>query len=450
MSNPSNLPQWLAWLEELHPEEIDLGLERVSQVAERAALDKPDFAVITVAGTNGKGSVVEMLQQAYLSAGYKTGAYTSPHLQRFNERIRLDGVEASDDMICGSLAAVELHRHGTSLTYFEFTTLAAMHCFIEQGVDVALLEVGLGGRLDAVNLWDTDCAVVTSIGIDHESWLGSDRAVIASEKAAVARSGKPLIVGEADPPDTIAETANRIGAELYQIGRDFSAARVKSIEPSNDFTDDSIAPENEFSLRYESFGRNKDYPLPKLSGDHQVSNSACVLRVLDVMQERLPVSYKDADFALASATLPGRLQTLSVRETTWVLDVAHNPAAAKALSSSLASLWPDCQVHAVIAMMADKDIESVLDVLGGQVSSWHCAGLSVERALPAAQLADKISTHLPGASVALYDTVEQACWQASDSVAYGSREIVLVFGSFFTVSDALQVVREESNGNNPP
>ena len=429
------LQRWLSWLELLHPTEIDLGLPRVAAVAKRCGLYANLPTIITVGGTNGKGSVVALVSNFYAAAGSRVGAYTSPHLIHFNERIVVDGQPASDQQIVSALHAIEQHRGEETLTYFEATTLAAMSVFVQQEVDIAVLEVGLGGRHDAVNIWDSDCAVITSIALDHQSWLGNDRASIAAEKIEIARPDRPLIIAEPDPPGVLSERANEIGAQVWQSGKDYSWRAAGS-----DWL--VSTPLHEHRL-----------PRPVLPGLHQYHNTAAAIAVVDAMHEYVPVSDAVIGEVLSSTKLAGRLQHLQWRGVPIVLDVAHNPAAATALAASLAALnigvkrW-----HGVFAAMADKDISGVVQPLSNLIHAWYCAALMTERALPAPALAENVksvvgvgSDPLAGGSssgtvpVAEYDSVEAALAGAMNAMDRDN-DGILVFGSFYTVSAALQCI----------
>ncbi|HSP00336.1 MAG TPA: bifunctional tetrahydrofolate synthase/dihydrofolate synthase, partial [Thioalkalivibrio sp.] len=307
------LEQWLAWQETLHPKAIDLGLERVARVAGRLGLLEPSHAVITVAGTNGKGSTVALLDAIYRAAGYRVCTYTSPHLLRYNERIRIHGALASDEALCRAFDAVDTARGEESLSYFEFGTLAALWLFWEAAPDVAILEVGLGGRLDAVNIIDSDVAVITSIGIDHEAWLGSDREVIGAEKAGVFRAARPAVCGDPRPPASIQRRALDLGAKLYMAGRDFSwqAAALGQ------------------GWQWQGPGAVvlADLPLPALFGPIQLNNAASALTAVTLLQARLAVSREALARGLQQVRLPGRFQQLRDKPLV-ILDVAHNPQGA--------------------------------------------------------------------------------------------------------------------------
>jgi len=455
----ASLHEWLSWLEELHPTEIDLGLERVAAVAERAGLTQDLPLIVTVAGTNGKGSVVATIAAIYQSAGYTTGAYTSPHLVTFNERIQIDRQCVSDQTITAALAYVETYRHATSLTYFEATTLAAMRVFQTAGVDVAVLEVGLGGRLDAVNCWDTDCAVVTSIAIDHESWLGSDRNVIAAEKVAVARPGKPLIIAETDDLPALQQKATDNSAHVWRSGQHYRYTQPDANTVANTSPDTATAE----YWTVTTPTRTHSLPVPALPGQHQFANTAAAVAAIDALAPKLPVSAEQVLTAIPDVILPGRLQAMELQGVKILLDVAHNPAAAAALASALATVKSrqseidTPHIHAVVAIMADKDVDEIIHPLSAHIDSWYCAQLSVERALAAEELALKLR-HFGQQNVSTHASVAAALEHAV-KVAQGGQltgeqtgkqrpehpehHLVVVFGSFYTVSDVMS--RPESD-----
>jgi len=407
-SSSDTLANWLAWLEALHPVEIDLGLERVARVADRAGLRPITQPLIIVGGTNGKGSTVQMLSVIYSEAGYRAGVYTSPHIIDFNERIRINEEMASDAAIVKALADIEEHRQDDTLTYFEYTTLAAMRLFLDRQCDVIILEVGLGGRLDAANIWDADCAIVTSIAVDHEAWLGSDREVIGREKAAIGRSGRPLIIGDANPPASVSALAVERGMQLQLI------------EP----VDSSVT---------------------SLAGEHQRRNTACALAAADALRSRLPLVDGLVSTALRKASLAGRFEHREVDGVNVILDVAHNPAAAIVLRKTMQHEYPDASVHLVLAMLADKDIDGVLQALNPVVDHWYCAQLDVPRAAPVKQLADEVQqiSQQGDTTVQRYDSVVDA-WQAAlracvqvNQQELAKQAMILVAGSFYTIG-ALQ------------
>ncbi len=413
----STLDEWLSWQEQLHPSEIDLGLERVREVLHRLGRERLDCPVISVAGTNGKGSSVAMLAAIYRAAGYRVGAFTSPHLQRYNERICVDGEEIADPLLCRIFEKIDQARGELSLTYFEFGTLAAIECFAAAQVDVAILEVGLGGRLDAVNILDADIALITSIGIDHEAWLGRDREAIGREKAGIMRPARPAVCGDPEPPASIAAQAQLLGAKLYCQGRDFSASLSAG------------------QWRWQAGGRCRDaLPLPALRGRYQLQNAAAVVMVVELLAGQLPVSQSSLREGLAGAQVAGRFQVLP-GEVALILDVAHNPQAAAALAANLRS-WPTPgRTHAVVAMMADKDIAAVFSALEGEVDSWYLSPIDIPRAASVAQLREGLATLARHAPVHSCGSVAEALARARGQAQRHDR--VVVFGSFHTVAEAL-------------
>ena len=411
-----SLGDWLQYLESLHPKTIELGLERVREVKERLGLS-PVFPVITVGGTNGKGSTSAMLEAILSAAGYRVGLYTSPHLLNFNERVRI-GMEAVDDSaLCASFEAVEAARGDTSLTYFEFGTLSAMWLFLQARVDVVVLEVGLGGRLDAVNVFDADAAVVTSIDIDHVEYLGPNREAIGFEKAGIYRSGRPAICADTHPPRTLIDHAHTIGADLRLIGRDFGY----------------VAQGQQW--RFWQGDKMRDaLPYPALRGEFQLANASAALAALDALGQRLPVSQAEVRRGLQEVRLLGRFQVLPGKPAV-ILDVAHNPHAARALAANLER--QPCAGHtlAVLAMLADKDIAGVAAELGGQVDAWYLAGLKGPRSM----LGEVLRSRLKEAGIATpmqaFEDVP-AAYQAA-CLAATQDDRILIFGSFYTVAAAL-------------
>ena len=412
-----SLHDWLAYIESRHPKAIDMGLERVREVAGRLSLLKLPFPVITVGGTNGKGSTCAMLETMLASAGHRTGCYTSPHLVHYNERVRVDRRQANDEELCDAFEAVENARGDITLTYFEFGTLAAVRHFIRMQVDVAILEVGLGGRLDAVNVFDADCAVVTSVGIDHTDYLGTTRESIGFEKAGISRGGRPAVIGDPEPPDSLVRHALDVGAILMRAGADFRGV----IE--------------EGQWRYEGpGGLRAGLPFPALRGAYQVSNAAVAITALDTLRDRIPVSAGALREGLLAVSLPGRFQVLAGRPST-ILDVAHNPHAARAFAQTLGQMERARRTVAVFGMLQDKDIAAVVRELRPHVDCWNLAplpgvrGASVdilERALDDAGVLDEIRR---------YDDVASA-FDAARAEAHADDRI-LVIGSFLTVSQAL-------------
>ena len=429
MSTPNenaSLDQWLTYLETLHPKAIDLGLARVQAVADQLDISWPGIKIV-VAGTNGKGSTCAMLESVYLAAGYKVGMYTSPHLIDFNERIRLNGEFASDEAIVSKLALIEQTRGEISLSYFEYTTLAALLLFKEQAVDVAVLEVGLGGRLDAVNIVDADCAIVTSVAIDHIDWLGTDREKIGLEKAHVFRSGKPAICSDPEPPASLVSYAEEIGADLWLFGRDFN------------YEGDKL--QWSFAARG---SRKNSLAYPALRGANQLLNASAVLAAVESLKHHLAVPIQAIRLGFLQASLPGRFQILPGQPTT-ILDVAHNPHAAAVLAHNMQSMSYFPYTYAVLGMLNDKDAAQVIMNFKGIVDHWYCADLQGPRARTGAELASMIqeiigqdSDGLP--TVEVFDTPVSAYQKARENA--GDSDRIVVFGSFLTVAAVLEHVNK--------
>ena len=393
------LSDWLAWLETIHPVSIDMGLDRVSRVADRLALRPARKPLILVGGTNGKGSTVAMLNAIYQSAGYKVGAYTSPHIQHFCERICVDGQPVAEQAVIDALAYIEAQRAPDTLTYFEYTTLAAMRVFNQLDCDVLLIEVGLGGRLDATNIWDADCSIITSIALDHEEYLGSDVSVIATEKAAIGRHGRPFIVGDASPPASLGQYVKAHGFMLVDVGS----------QPVSEL------------------------PQPSLPGDYQRRNAACAKAAVQALQERLPVSANLIASALAVVRVPGRFEQLQVGGVPVVLDVAHNPAGAQALVSAWQEQQGAIKCDLLFATLGDKDIDGVIASLAPIVQHWHCVTLDVPRAKTAAKLAEQVSQVVHTSSVTQYNAIPDGASAALAS-AHANHRPLLVAGSFYTIA----------------
>ncbi|MGD9788570.1 MAG: bifunctional tetrahydrofolate synthase/dihydrofolate synthase [Sulfuricellaceae bacterium] len=413
---PDTLAGWLSYLEGLHPKTIDLGLERVAAVKSRLGL-VPAFPLVTVGGTNGKGSTCAFLEAIFAAAGYRVGLYTSPHLLRYNERVRVAGREADDDALCRAFAAVEAARGKTALTYFEFGTLAAMWHFMQQGVDVAVLEVGLGGRLDAVNVFDPDCAVVTGVAIDHTDYLGDDRESIGFEKAGIYRAGRPAVCADPDPPASLVRHAEAIGAKLWRIGREFS---YQGDGGAWDYASPAA--------------RRKGLPRPALAGSFQLNNGAAALAALDALAERLPVGEGAIAEGLRAARVAGRFQVLPGKPP-CIVDVAHNPQSAAALADNLRKERGAGRTLAVFAMLGDKDIGGVAAALQGQVDHWLVAGLDVPRGAPAEALAEALAKTGGRAPVELCGSVAEAYRRACELAGEGDR--IAAFGSFYTAAAVL-------------
>ncbi len=412
------LNEWLAWQETLHVSEIELGLDRCREVAQRLGIDRASYYVISVAGTNGKGSSVEMLQGVLLAAGYRVGSYTSPHLIRYNERIRLLGEEVEDALLCEAFARIDNARGDISLTYFEFSTLAALTIFQQAGIDMAILEVGLGGRLDAVNLLDADQALVTSIDLDHQDWLGDDRELIGAEKAGIFRRAQQAVCADPNPPASIGETASGLGTRLSQLNQDFSYQPGAGV------------------WHWRSSGTElMDLPLPNLAGDIQLQNAAGVLKIIENLQNRFPVPREAIDRALAELCLNGRFQRLP-GDIEVILDVAHNPHAAGFLASTLQATASSGRSLLVFSMLKDKDISAVVQCLGVVADAWYVADLQAPRAMDAESQAGIIRETLPDSKVATFDSVDAAFNMARRDARPGDR--ILVIGSFLTVAAVLK------------
>ena len=417
----SPLSDWLVWQESLHPTEIELGLERCRAVATRLGVLAPPCTVVTVAGTNGKGSTVAMLDAAYRAAGYRTGTYTSPHLLRYNERIRLDGVPVDDATICRAFERVEAARAGTPLTFFEFGTLAALAIFAETRPALAILEVGMGGRLDAVNLVDPDVAIIATLDIDHVEWLGNTREAIAREKAGIMRAARPVVCSDPEPPDSLIEHATALSAELALLGSEYHF---------------EASPEGGWTW-WSGAEVLPDLPLPALSGAYQLRNAAGVLKVVALLQHRHPVSLTQIASALRSVRLPGRFQRLDCGVEV-ILDVAHNAQAVEAFVSNLDALPVVPTTHLVLGMLKTKDHASVMRALAPHVDRWHLATVEASRGARAEELRAVLDT-VPGARPAeTHQSVEAAFRAARAAVPPGGR--ILVVGSFVTVGEVLRVL----------
>lgn len=427
VSTERSLDEWLSLLEARHPCEIELGLERIAEVGRALKLGPPATKTIAVAGTNGKGSAVAIMEALLLRQGRRVGAYTSPHLLRYNERVRIDGQPVGDKALCQAFAEIEAARGAISLSYFEFGTLAALLLFQQAKLDVALLEVGLGGRLDAVNIVDADVAIISSIALDHESWLGDSREQIALEKAGIARANRPLICGETDIPATLLPQLKKCGARPYLLG-------------SSDFCYHST--EQGISLTC-SDSSGEQHTFTQLPAPHLPLPSAlCAVQALLLLGELVPgkaTSTQSLQEVFSQTFLPGRLQRLLFCNKNIVLDVAHNPAAAKLLAHNLANLKVG-RIHALFSVMADKDIAAIVAPLCHLVSHWHIAALpNIARAARAADIADVLQSGQPGVTaLSTYPDVKAAMAEALKQMQ--PEDTLLGFGSFFTVADILAVV----------
>ncbi len=442
------LADWLAWQETLHPSKIDLGLERLRRVLARLQWQPPTCPVITIGGTNGKGSSVALTSSILAQAGYRVGTFSSPHLRRYNERIHVATREVSDASLIAAFERIDMARESDTLTFFEFNALAALLVFETACLDAIVLEVGMGGRLDAVNVVDADVALVTSVALDHCDWLGADVATIAREKAGIFRAGQPAIFGSRELPLSIVESAQQLGSDLRCLGRDF---------------DWHIDDAGTWDWR----GRQTSYrglPRPALAGDVQFDNAAAVLGVLECLAARLPLERTAIERGLRSVRLPGRFQIVPVAAATanamtsattiatanapanattsaaagpaeWILDVAHNPEAARMLAAQLAARPCAGRTIAVCGILADKDIEGIAAQLRAHVDAWIVTGLGGARSLAPQVLADRLR-RAGIAEVSCVSQVAAAC-QAAEAIARPSDRIV-VFGSFLTVGPALE------------
>ena len=420
----SSLPEWLSWQEGLHPSMIELGLERVTEVFKRLHPSLAPIPVITVAGTNGKGSSVALLESIYQNAGYQTGVYTSPHILRYNERIHLNGEEVSDSDICEAFERIDqarLQAEEISLTYFEFGTLAALDIFYRAKPDVMILEVGLGGRLDVVNIIDADVALITSIGIDHTAWLGNDRETIAKEKAGIMRKDHPVIFSSPDMPNSIEETATSIGAVLYQRGRDFDWNKGAGYA-SWDWTSNNQ--------------QRTALPMPSLRGNHQLDNAAGVLKVVECLANKLAVNQQQIKAGLLSVTVPGRFQCLA-GDPMHILDVAHNEDSMACLAELLNGQVCGGNNVAVLGMLEDKAHAEALAVMLPEITHWYIADLNVPRGAKAEKLAEVLRNLDSHVAISCFSDVKQAIEQADADAEPGDR--VIIFGSFYTVEFAMQL-----------
>jgi dihydrofolate synthase/folylpolyglutamate synthase len=414
------LADWLAWQETLHPNAIDLGLDRLQRTLDRLGWQRPACPVITVAGTNGKGSCVALTARILREAGYRVGTFTSPHLLRYNERIAIDGVEVADEALIAAFERIDAARGDDTLTFFEFNAAAALLVFADARPDAVVLEVGMGGRLDAVNVVDADVALVTSIDLDHCDWLGHDRETIGREKAGIFRAGRPAIFGARDMPASIRESAQQVGADLQQLGRDF----------------DWVRSGDRWTWRGRA-GEQRDLPAPALQGEIQYNNAAAVLAALEALEARLSVPRSAIERGLQTVTLPGRFQVLhqsSPRSIEWILDVAHNPAADHTLAAQLAARKDGGRTIAVCGVLSDKDVEGIVGELRSSFDAWVIVGLQGARALAPEALAARVRN--VGAHVeAIAADVVAGCLAAEALAQAGDR--IVVFGSFLAVGPAL-------------
>ncbi|WP_338035921.1 bifunctional tetrahydrofolate synthase/dihydrofolate synthase [Halochromatium roseum] len=417
------LADWLAWQETLHPSRIDLRLERIGGVWQRLHPElrpgRLPCAVITVGGTNGKGSCVAYLEAWYRAAGYHCGAYTSPHLLQYNERVRIDGEMATDAELCAAFARIDQVRAEASLTYFEFGTLAALDLFVRAGVEIALLEVGLGGRLDAVNIIDADVALVASIGFDHTAWLGDTLDLIAFEKAGIFRAGQPAVIGQRDAPARLRERAGEIGALPMQLGQEF----------------DWSSEAGQWAWHGANGKRYAALPAPALRGRHQLDNAAAALCAMEQLSDRLPVNLAAIRQGLLRVKLDGRF-TVRPGRPTWILDVAHNDQAALTLAENLARYPCAGRRLAVLSLLADKDASAVIAPLAPLIEAWHLARSASDRGMALEDLTAALAKSESTASYVAHPDLDQAL--AAAAAQAGPDDLILVFGSFVTVEAALR------------
>ena len=416
-----SLGDWLDWQSTLHPRAVDLGLERCRRVRDAMGLDAAPQSHrpprIVVAGTNGKGSCVAFLESILTAAGLRTGTYTSPHLHRYNERVRIGGRAVSDGALVEAFERVDAARGDTSLTFFEFGTLAAADIIERARVDVAIMEVGLGGRLDAVNAFEPSVSLITAIGVDHRAWLGDDRESVGREKAGIMRAGVCCVLGERVPPESVVGHARAVGAPCRIPGRDYGFERLPG------------------GWRWWGAGAAAidELPSPGLAGSHQVDNAAACLAVIDALSPRVEVSDEAARTGIARARIAGRLQWLDTPPRVLV-DVAHNPLGAEALAAYLASNRARPMRRAVCGVLGDKDAGAMLRALAHEVDAWYLASLPGSRGRDARELAGTLPRAVPSFA---FDSVE-AAFEAA--LAHrGEHEEVVVFGSFVTVQRVLRL-----------
>ncbi len=413
-----DLQGWLRWQETLHPKTIELGLERIAAVWSRLQHNPVAFPIITIAGTNGKGSCAAMLESIYRAAGYRTACYTSPHLLRYNERIRLDGSEVPDATLCASFERVDRARGTSPLTFFEFGTLAALDLFVRARPDVAILEVGLGGRLDAVNILDPDVAVVTTIGMDHTAWLGDTPDRIAAEKAGIFRPDRPAVVGHRAPSEALIERSETLGCDLFVLGRDFD---WEDADPG-----------------WRWFGPRlvrRDLPALALRGTFQRDNAATVLMAIACLHPRLPVSGAQLGLGLERTRLNGRFQVVPGR-VIWLLDVAHNAQAAEVLAANLRAFACPGRVHGVLGVFEDKDPRAIAEPLSAQIDAWYLGASADPRALLTADLRAQLKGIAAERDLNDCGAITEALRTAGGKARAG--DCILAFGSFTTVEAALR------------
>jgi dihydrofolate synthase/folylpolyglutamate synthase len=428
---PKTAVEWLAYIEALHPKAIAMGLDRVKLVINKLQLS-PAFPIITVAGTNGKGSVCAMLNHIYVQAGYAVGCYTSPHINCYNERVSVNLQLISDDDLCVAFIAVEAARGDVALTYFEMGTLAAMWHFCHQNLDIAILEIGLGGRLDAVNAFEPSCAIVTNIDLDHMEFLGDTREQIGFEKAGVFRANKLAICGDENPPQSLVEYAKKIGANLQLIQRDFQVKKTNN------------------GWQYSAENTQLDLPMLGLIGDFQLNNAACVVRAVLHLSDILPLIRSEPSEAglqvniqeaLRTTRLLGRFQQLQSTPKV-IVDVAHNPHAAKSLAQNLKSTACVGKTLAVFGMLADKDVAGVISAVHGEIDAWYLADIHSARGAKAVTLQNILIKSGIKRPIKMFDDVAAAL--AAACIDADKNDRIIVFGSFYTVAGAMTTMQSVS------
>jgi len=397
MHNNKTLDEWLSWQEQLMEETIVLGLDRVQRVYQNLFPDGVPFFVITVAGTNGKGSTIAFIDSIYRESKYRVGCCTSPHLIKYNERFIIDGEIVNDELIIKAFEAIETKREGISLTYFEFSTLAALIIFSEADVNIAVLEVGLGGRLDSINVVDSDVSVITNIAIDHTDYLGDTRESIGTEKAGIMRTARPCICGDQDPPDSVLAYAKKIGTPLTLVNEQY---------------------EGQIGLE----------------GIHQRFNAAVAIKAIEVLSDRFPVSRELIKNGIKQARIVARFETLNVANRTVILDVAHNPAAVQTLVDTLSE--SPMETIAIFSALADKNIDDMIELASSNIRHWFLVPLSTERSIQMKALEDKFSnSQRTTVCTNMASAIEQA-------LAMKEIQRVVIFGSFYTVADASVILKE--------
>lgn len=412
------LSDWLAWQETLHPKQVDLGLQRVRNVAVYGRLLPLPCPVMVVAGTNGKGSVVAMIESILRAHNYHVGSYTSPHIGVYNERIRIDQEMVSDELLCEAFDFVDRCRRTVSLSFFEFGTLAALYCFQRRALDAVILEAGLGGRLDAVNIVDSQLAIISSIDLEHTEWLGDSREAIAREKAGIMRAGKPVVCGDAQAPPSIEQVAREKGAIMHQLNRDFSYRRHGDHRWSLTAGDCVI----------------EDLPQPSLFGSVQLNNAACAVKALRLMEDCLPLDRKAIAYGLTHLSLAGRFQIVTTHPRTVILDIAHNPSSARVLAENLRALPCGGKTHAVFSVLSDKDVVGILQAMADQIDVWHVLELNTSRALRLDVLLECVQEVICDKPLHAYLSSRLALDNAMAAAAEDDR--IVVFGSVVMVAEA--------------